>query len=68
MMTEKLSELDPTDHKSFAEDFVSKFKDRSKQLDLGGELESLSGVQAFPSRIRCATLPWETFLEIKKEE
>lgn len=25
------------------------------------ELQSLSGVKSFPSRIRCATLPWEAF-------
>jgi nitrogen fixation NifU-like protein len=27
---------------------------------LTGDLAALSGVSAYPSRIRCATLPWET--------
>lgn len=28
--------------------------------NLGGELASLAGVSQYPSRIRCATLPWRT--------
>jgi nitrogen fixation protein NifU and related proteins len=28
--------------------------------DLAGDLAALSGVSQYPSRIRCATLPWQT--------
>lgn len=28
-----------------------------------GDLDALNGVRAFPSRVRCATLPWEAYLE-----
>ncbi len=34
---------------------------RSLELPESDELQSLSGVKEFPSRIRCATLPWEAF-------
>ena len=33
--------------------------DRVSEL---GTLTVLSGVKAFPSRIKCATLPWHTFV------
>ncbi|MDH5284847.1 MAG: SUF system NifU family Fe-S cluster assembly protein [Gemmatimonadota bacterium] len=30
--------------------------------DLSGDLAALAGVSQYPSRIRCATLPWKTLL------
>jgi len=30
------------------------------QDDSQGDLSALQGVRKFPSRIKCATLPWET--------
>jgi nitrogen fixation NifU-like protein len=30
--------------------------------NLSGDLAALSGVGQYPSRIRCATLPWKTLL------
>ncbi len=30
--------------------------------DLSGDLAALTGVSQYPSRIRCATLPWKTLL------
>ena len=30
-------------------------------LDVQGEVAALSGVRNFPSRIKCATLPWHTY-------
>ena len=32
-----------------------------EDLDLLGDLEILSGVSRFPTRIKCAVLPWHTF-------
>jgi len=30
-------------------------------IETEGEVAALAGVRKFPSRIKCATLPWETF-------
>ncbi|MDR1665774.1 MAG: SUF system NifU family Fe-S cluster assembly protein [Puniceicoccales bacterium] len=30
---------------------------------LRGDLESLGGVKNFPARVKCATLPWHTFMK-----
>lgn len=60
MMTEKLANQ-PTDQAlRFSDLFVSNFKDNSESFVLEGDLASLEGVREFPSRIRCATLPFET--------
>lgn len=64
MMTEHLSELNPESAATFAEEFVSNFKSKSPKLELPGDLAALTGVLAFPSRIRCATLPWEAYLKL----
>ncbi len=45
--------------RSLVHDFLGMF-DRPPGAGPGGELASLSGVLDFPSRIRCATLPWQT--------
>ena len=34
--------------------------DADVDYDLLGDLEMLSGVSAFPTRIKCAVLPWHT--------
>ena len=66
MMTELL--IDKTD--SEARQLFGKLKNRLNDLesreDLGeefGDLNSLSGVRKYPSRIKCATLAWETLIE-----
>lgn len=33
-----------------------------------GELEALKGVVKFPTRIKCATLPWNTLIEAIRQE
>lgn len=35
--------------------------DLTLELSDNEEIQSLAGVKSFPSRIRCATLPWEAF-------
>lgn len=64
MMTEHLAALDPEAAADFAETFVSNFKNKSDLINLPGDLAALTGVLAFPSRIRCATLPWEAYLKL----
>ena len=31
------------------------------ELDTDGELAALAGVSKFPARVKCATLPWQTY-------
>jgi nitrogen fixation NifU-like protein len=39
---------------------------KSELLEKLGKLSVLSGVQAFPSRVKCATLPWHALLSALK--
>ena len=58
------------------DDFLSMFKNKSKitlnslSEDQNTSIMSLSGVQEFPMRIKCATMAWHTYtlaaLEKKK--
>jgi nitrogen fixation NifU-like protein len=41
------------------QEMVTGSPNRSEEVDLG-DLEVLAGVQAYPVRIKCATLPWHT--------
>ena len=45
----------------FCESVTGQHKDGNQTLDLG-KLEVLSGVKAFPARVKCATLAWHTLL------
>lgn len=65
MMTQHLATLPTPEAKAFADSLVSKLKDKPDTIDLPGDLAALSGVLAFPSRIRCATLPFEAFLKLQ---
>jgi len=64
MMTQHLSTLPTAEAKVFADSLVSRLKEKPDSIDLPGDLAALSGVLAFPSRIRCATLPFEAFLSL----
>ncbi|MDQ8201630.1 Fe-S cluster assembly sulfur transfer protein SufU [Pelagicoccus sp. SDUM812003] len=59
MMAKELNDQTAAQAGELAKRFVSNFKDDIESLKLEGDLAALSGVHAFPSRIRCATLPWE---------
>lgn len=65
LMTQHLKELPPEQATQYTKSFVSKFKETPEEIPLEGDLAALTGVHAFPSRIRCATLPWEAFLKIQ---
>ncbi|MBD5781732.1 SUF system NifU family Fe-S cluster assembly protein [Pelagicoccus sp. NFK12] len=62
MMTQHLATLPTPEAVSFSQVFVSKFQSKPDSIELPGELAALSGVLSFPSRIRCATLPFEAYL------
>ncbi|MDQ8180475.1 iron-sulfur cluster assembly scaffold protein [Pelagicoccus sp. SDUM812005] len=68
MMTQHLAALPNPEATQFAKQFVSDFQDKPATIDLPGELAALSGVLAFPSRIRCATLPFEALLKIQAQD
>ncbi len=61
MLTDKIVGMTTDESAAFAQ----KLSDQLNQTDTPFELDprdallSLSGVKSFPSRIRCATLPWE---------
>ena len=64
MMTQHLTTLATPEAKLFAESLVTQFTAKPETIDLPGDLAALAGVLAFPSRIRCATLPWEAYLAL----
>ena len=41
--------------------------DRNVDLLTEGELAALAGVRKFPARVKCALLPWETFMNIERK-
>ena len=55
-------------HKKITEDFLNMLKTKSKitlnslSKDQVTTINSLSGVQEFPMRIKCATMAWHTLL------
>lgn len=62
MMTELISGKTETKARRQAEKVMRAFKpDAENGLGDLGEIEALASVRAYPSRIRCVTLPWKTF-------
>ncbi|MBK1880147.1 iron-sulfur cluster assembly scaffold protein [Pelagicoccus mobilis] len=64
MMTQHLATLPTPEAAAFADSLVSRLKEKPETIDLPGDLAALSGVLSFPSRIRCATLPFEAYLSL----
>ena len=62
MMTELLGGEAPQDARHQAEKVLDAFTPGAKN-GLGGlgDIVALGSVRAFPSRVRCVTLPWRTF-------
>lgn len=48
--------------------FFTQNTSQAHSLDDLGDLAALAGVSQFPARIKCATLPWHTFLAALKGE
>ena len=68
ILTDTLKGKDLFFTKKVSEDFLSMVKNKTKITlnslteDQITTITSLSGVQAFPMRVKCATMVWHTFL------
>ena len=68
ILTETLKGRDLSFTKKVSEDFLSMVKNKTKITinslteDQITTIKSLSGVQQFPMRVKCATMVWHTFL------
>ena len=68
ILTETLKGKDLSFKKKVSEDFLSMVKNKTKITvnslteDQITTITSLSGVQQFPMRVKCATMAWHTFL------
>ena len=68
ILTETLKGKDLSFTKKVSEDFLSMVKNKTKITinslteDQITTITSLSGVQQFPMRVKCATMAWHTFL------
>ena len=68
ILTETLKGKDLTFTKKVTEDFLNMVKNKTKITvnslteDQITTITSLSGVQQFPMRVKCATMVWHTFL------
>ena len=63
MLTENVARSPIQETQVFARSLIDMLTDPDKRLSLPeNDLNALSGVKEFPSRIRCATLPWEALL------
>ena len=72
-MTEILKGKDLTFAKKATEDFLNMVKNKTKITlnsftdDQITTITSLSGVQEFPMRVKCATMVWHTFISATDE-
>ncbi len=74
ILTELLKGKDITFTEKLISDFIDMLRNKSK-ISLNSltddqitTINSLSGVQEFPMRIKCATMAWHTLLSIIKKE
>ena len=49
-------------------ELLSTDRDWDADLSVDGEIAALAGVQKFPARIKCATLPWHTYIAALKAD
>ena len=62
MLTTRISGSNRLSAISLAEDLIAFLNETDSDIfEKDDSLQALSGVKAFASRIRCATLPWEAF-------
>lgn len=62
MLCDVVSGMRVADASALAEAFRSLMQGEAASADLG-DLEALSGVRAYPVRVKCATLAWNALLE-----
>ncbi len=63
MMTEALTDASIDKARETIAQFSDTMLDRGGAMSLPGDLAALSGVRAYPSRVKCAILPWATLGE-----
>jgi len=74
ILTETLKNKDLNLTKNISENFLEMIKNKKKLLinsldeDQITTLSSLSGVQEFPMRVKCATMAWHTYLSALKNK
>ncbi len=74
ILTDLLKDKDLTFTKKIIEDFLNMLKNKSSitlnslSEDQITTINSLSGVQEFPMRVKCATMAWHTVLSALKEK
>lgn len=61
IMTELLQGRPLEEAHHLFEQFHDLLTNKNQSADEPDKLEVLAGVRAFPTRIKCATLPWQTF-------
>ena len=62
MLCEAVSGMPAADARALADRFRAMLKGDEDDADLG-DLEALSGVRAYPMRVKCATLAWNALLQ-----
>ena len=60
IMSDQLRGLDEQDARQRVEAVGTALGNRDADADLPGELAALASVRRYPSRVRCALLPWRT--------
>ncbi len=74
ILTDTLRGKEVSSTKKIVEEFLNMLKNKNKlrinslSEDQITTINSLSGVQEFPMRIKCATMAWHTFLSALKRE
>ena len=71
LMTEKLKNKSLNEADKIFNDFTNLVKGKTEEINLITEddsLYALKGVEAFPMRVKCATMAWHTFLSALKRE
>ena len=62
MLCEAVAGIPTADARALAHHFRAMLKGDEDGVDLG-DLEALSGVRAYPMRVKCATLAWNALLQ-----
>lgn len=68
IMTEMLQGRSLEDAQQLFEHFHDLLLGKAESGDELGKLEVLAGVRAFPTRVKCATLPWHTLQAALRSE
>ncbi|OFW81142.1 MAG: SUF system NifU family Fe-S cluster assembly protein [Alicyclobacillus sp. RIFOXYA1_FULL_53_8] len=68
MMTEAVKGLPVSEALELSKTFRSMMKGEAVDTEALGDIEALQGVSRFPARIKCATLGWQAFEKVTRNE